>query len=283
MKNSFLKLRVLLISVFLVFIDCKNDDDSPPLPTGRTKSFAVISTDLSDIEGTVEFVENDNNSTDINFNLQNASADFNNPIYLRRKTAFQGGGIAAALGNLDGVTGKSSFNISKLADGQNITYDQLLSYDGYIAIELNGDVSGELAASAHIGPNELTGNKVTYTMLFTEDFSYSGQATFAERVNGTSSLIVSLLDSNTNASYPSHMHSSEQESNNSILLTLSSVESKFKGHGFSEISVLEDGVPIMYNDLLELNASIDIHDFDDPSKVISSGGIGSNPNAIVQN
>ena len=282
MKNLSLKFRAILICVLVIFVDCKKDDNSPPMPTGRTKSYAIISTDLSNIEGTVEFVENDNSSTTINFTLQNTSASVNNPIYLRRKTAFQGGDIAVVVGNLDGSTGKSSFNISKLADGQGLTYDQLLVFDGYFAIELNDDNSGKLAASSHIGPNELTGNKVTYAMSFTEDFSYSGQATFAERVNGSSSLLVSLLASNANATYPSHIHSNEVESDNDILLILSPVESKFEGHGFSEISEL-DGSTVMYNDLLELNASIDIHDFNDSTKVIASGGIGSNPNAILQN
>lgn len=282
MKNPSLKFRVILICLSVIFVDCKKGDSSLPVPTGRTKSYTVLSTDLSNIEGTVEFVENENNSTTINFILQNTSASFNNPIYLRRKTAFQGGGIAAILGNLDGSTGKSSFNISKLADGQELTYDQLLLFDGYFAIELNDDNSGILAATSHIGPNELTGNKVTYSMLFAEDFSFSGQATFAERVNGSSSLLVSLLGSNANASYPSHIHSNEAESDSTILLSLSSVESMFEGHGFSEISEL-DGAPITYSDLLEVNATIDIHDFNDPTKVIASGGFGSNPNAILQN
>lgn len=280
MIKPFLKFRFIFICVLVIFVNCKNDDNSLTVPTGMTKSYKVISTDLSNIEGTVEFVENDNNSTTINFTLQNTSDSFNNPIYLRRKTAYQGGDLAAIMGNLDGRTGKSSFTISKLADGQGLTYNQLLVFDGYFAIELD-DNSGKLAASAHIGPNELTGKKMTYSMSFTDDFSYSGQATFAERVNGSSSLLVSLLESNENAAYPSHIHSNEEESDNIILLNLSSVESKFKGHGFSEISDL-NGSPIIYSDLLELNASIDIHDFNDSTKVIASGGIGSNPNAIVQ-
>lgn len=282
MKNPSFLFRVILICVLVIFVDCKKGETSLLVPTGRTKIYTVLSTDLSNIEGTVEFVENDNNSTTINFNLQNTSTSFNNPIYLRRKTAYQGGGIAAILGDLDGRTGKSSFNISKLADDQKLTYDQLLQFDGYFAIELNDDNSGKLAASAHIGPNELTGNKVTYSMLFTEDSSYSGQATFSERANGSSSLIVSLLGSNANATYPSHIHRNDEGSDNTILLSLSPVESTFKGHGFSEISEI-DGSPIMYNDLLELNATIDIHDSNDTIIVIASGGIGSNPNTILQN
>jgi hypothetical protein len=68
------------------------------------------------------------------------------------------GGIAFTFNPVNGDTGISKTNVSKLNDGAAFGYDQVLTYDGYInfhsATELN-----VLVAQGDIGQNELTGKK----------------------------------------------------------------------------------------------------------------------------
>jgi DNA-binding Xre family transcriptional regulator len=58
---------------------------------------------------------------------------------------------------VNGDTGISKTNVSKLNDGAAFGYDQVLTYDGYInfhKVRLN-----VLVAQGDIGQNELTGKK----------------------------------------------------------------------------------------------------------------------------
>lgn len=274
-----IKLSFLII-LALIVVQCSKDSEAPAIPTGRTKTYTIRNTDLSDITGSVTFIENDNNSTTIDISLFNTAVGVDNVIDLRRETANIGGGIAANLNPLNGSTGASSTLISKLNDGQKITYDQLLGFSGYIAIGVSNQNTGELAAFSDIGPNEPTGKKVTYALFSPLDDTQNGLAIFEERKKGTSSVTVNFFDFESNGSYPVYIKDAEINSSNAILIEISPVKGKLNGNSFSELSEI-NGATITFEDLLQLNATLEVYSDLDSDLVEASGGIGSNPKAQI--
>lgn len=276
-SNAFRLIFLLFFSAAIT--QCSKTEEEPPTPTGLTKTYTVRNTNLSEITGAITFIENVNSTTTIECNLQNTIASVNNVLYLRRGTANIGGGLAAVLNAIDGLTGKSTTVISKLNDGQKITYDDLLNFSGYIAIGVSGQNTGELAAHSDIGPNEFTGNQIVYQLLSPMDGNFKGLATFEERKKGTAALKIALQEYGLNNLYPAKLRSTEEGNDTEILLEFPPVDGKFKGNSFSEFTEITSG-PITYQEMLQLNATIEVYN-ENSASVIAIGGIGVNPQVRI--
>jgi hypothetical protein len=72
-------------------------------------------------------------------------------------SAAKGGGIAFTFNPVNGDTGISKTNVSKLNDGTAFGYDQVLTYD--INFHKSATELNVLVAQGDIGQNELTGKK----------------------------------------------------------------------------------------------------------------------------
>jgi len=68
------------------------------------------------------------------------------------------------LTDVNGATGKSLTNVSKLNSGTAITYDQLLDFNGYLNVHESEANLGALIAQGDIGQNQLTGDSKVYTL-----------------------------------------------------------------------------------------------------------------------
>lgn len=274
-------IKISSLTILTVFsTQCSKMEEIPPVPTGQTKSYTIRNTDLSDITGTVTFIENDNNTTTIDLKLINTISNVDNVIYLRRGTANIGGGLAAILNPLNGSTGISNTTIATLNDGQKITYGQLIDFEGYIDIGLTNQNTGEIAAYCDIGPNEFTGKKVSYALLSPLDESQNGLAIFEERKKGTSAITINIFDFEPNGIYPVNIKNADTNATTTDLIELPPVKGKSKGNSFSELTEIS-GVVITYEQLLQLNATIEVNSSLSPSTVVSAGGIGSNPKALI--
>ncbi|MDF4221117.1 hypothetical protein PXC01_05920 [Maribacter sp. M208] len=275
-KNIFFKRHLLLILLTFSLLNCSKDDDPPATPTGKNKEYNVLNTNFSDLNGTINFAENTNGSTTILVQLNNTFKGIDNPVRLRRNTANIGGGIALELNEIQGENGKSSTTISKLANGTIISYNELSEFDGYLAIEDSS--TGVLVAYADLGPNERTGNSITYN-LFSPEGAINGLALFEERKKGTTSLTINVFDINQNTELPSSLHILRENISPEVeTYNLNSITSELNGYSFNEIKELNN-TTISYSELLNLNGQIQILDATDTNKIISSGGIGINENA----
>jgi len=264
---------------FCLFTNCSSDDDTPVTPTGANKSYELLSTNLSDLTGQVTFIENTNGSTTISIELDNTVDGINNAVRLRRNTANIGGGIAVNLNDINGNTGTSETTISKLDNGQEISYEELSEFTGYLSIEGKGDNTGEFYAYTDLGFNVLTGTKTTYN-LFGPDGSINGLAVFEERKKGTAALTVNIFQISNDTDLPTSLHLTLENNIEEINHPLNSVKSKQNGFSFNEITEI-NAVPITYENLLKLDGYIEITDINDAMIILSSGGIGSNENAVI--
>ena len=259
--------------VFFLIANCSKDDAPPPTPTGQSKQYIIFNTNLSDITGTVDFIENTNGSTTISLKLNNSIEGYNNPVRLRRKTANIGGGIAVNLKSLNGENGISNTTLTKLENGESISYDQLAEFNGYIAIEGENENEGALLAYTDLGPNELTGEKVTYN-LYSPDGDFNGLATIEERKKGTAALMIGLLETDTESELPCALYILQESSDEEYVHQLSPITSESKGFSFNELTEI-DGVATTYKEILELDAYIEVSDPIKTTSFKAKGAIGS--------
>jgi hypothetical protein len=77
----------------------------------------------------------------------------------------EGGGIAFTFKPVNGDTGISATNVSKLNDNTTVFgYDQVIAYNGYINFHKSATELNVLVAQGDIGQNELTGISKAYSL-----------------------------------------------------------------------------------------------------------------------
>lgn len=259
-----------------ILTSCSTAEETPIIPTGVTKSYDLLNTNSSDLNGEVTFKENTNGSTTITVILNNTVDGINNAVKLRRNTANIGGGIVVHLNDIDATTGKSETTLAKLDNGEAISYDELSEFLGYLSIEGKDFNTGEFYAYADLGPNVLTGAKTVYN-LFSPDLSINGLAVFEERKKGTAALTVNIFEINDNTELPTSLYIIQDSNPQEIIHPLNTIKSRHNGYSFNETSHL-NGDSIQYNDFLKLNGYIQITDSNNKLNILSKGVIGTNEN-----
>ena len=265
---------IFFLPIFFLIVNCSKEDTPPPTPTGQSKQYTIFNTNLSDLIGTVDFIENTNGSTTIYLKLNNSTKGNNNPVRLRRKTANIGGGIAVNLQSVNGENGTSNTTLTKLENGESISYEQLAEFNGYIAIEGENENEGALLAYTDLGPNELTGEKVTYN-LYSPDGVFNGLATLEERKKGTAALMIGLLEIDNESELLCTLNILQENSEEEYVHQLSSITSESNGFSFNELTEI-NGVAITYEEILEINGYIEVGDPNNTISFKAKGGIGSN-------
>jgi hypothetical protein len=130
----------LLLFTFMT-ISCKKDDEPAAL---RTKVY-TLETVAAGVGGTVTFTEVNSTSTTVTVTLTGAPAGGAHPAHIHDGVKGSGGGIAFGLTTI--VDSKSTTTVAK-------SYDQLLSYNGYVNVHLSADDLGTIVATTNIGSNE---------------------------------------------------------------------------------------------------------------------------------
>ena len=132
----------------------------------------------------------------------NTPAGGQHPAHIHFNTAAEGGSIALTLGPVDGNTGTSSVTITALDDGTAISYDELLSFDGYINVHLSAEELETIVAQGDIGQNALTGVSKMYTLNEKVVPSIDGTVTFYERENGEALSVIELMNTPAEGVHP---------------------------------------------------------------------------------
>lgn len=281
LKQNLKILLLLLITTFL--ISCGDDDDTgyntsadEPQPTGNTKVYNLGSVADASIQGTATFLELNDNSITLELDLQNTPSGGEHPAHIHFNTVAETGGVAVSLTPVDGSTGKSSTNFSSLDDGSPITYDEILGFDGYINVHLSASDLSTLVAQGDIGQNELTGVTKTYNLNEADVAGISGTAEFAERVNGTTLVTISLNGTQTGNSHPAHIHQNDVATGGNIIAGLNPISGD-TGISETQISELVGGDAVSFDDFLTIDAYINVHLSDtEMNTIVSEGNIGAN-------
>jgi hypothetical protein len=283
--TSEIYLRVIILLLIGIFAFSCSDDDgggpSGPNFTGNTEEYELFSRSDPGISGKVTFAERDDGITVITIELNGTSAGGDHPSHIHANSAAEGGGIAVDLNNVDGATGISETEISMLNDGSGVSYNDLINFDGYLNVHLSTSDLGTLMAQGDIGQNELTGTSEQYPIGARSDPGISGMAIISERVNGESLVTITLQGTDVVGDHPAHIHANTAAEGGGILVDLTNVNGA-SGNSATSISMLNDGTPITYSEMVEINGYINIHlSIGELSTLVGQGDIGQN--ALTEN
>jgi hypothetical protein len=158
MKYFFLSL------IFFAFISCKNDEptesdnnaqnEEQAELTGESVVYDLFSaTDFNHV-GTITFSERVDLSIQVTIQLQGPIVNQEYPAHLHYGSYVEDADLAAYFKPVDATTGTSISELSVLGDLTEITYRDLLNFDGHVKIHLDDEVQKDvILAYANIGKN----------------------------------------------------------------------------------------------------------------------------------
>ena len=244
---------------------CKKDDSSVKSST----SYNLKTKDVLGVTGKVTFIETSSTSTTIEIVLTNAPSG-THPASLYMNSEVESGTAIIVLNPVD-QTGKSSSLVT------NMSYNQLIAYDGNVKVLKSGSETNVILAQGDIGGNVLTTINKTYTLDTIGALGVSGSALFEKRVNGNTLVTVSLTGIINGEVYPAtiNLGSITTLGGGPVVKTLTSVEGT-KGKSFTNIRKLDSDINITYADWLVYVGYINIYQVAIiPGNIICHGNIGT--------
>jgi len=246
--------------------------------TMTSKTYALGSVDVPGIMGEATFTKRVNGTTLIEVMLENTPANGMHPGHIHMNTAAEGGAIALSLTPVNGATGMSKTQAGMLDNGDMITYDELLNFDGYINIHKSADDLATLVAQGDIGQNELTGEMMSYNLNTVAGSGVMGDAIFYERMNGEALLVIELMGTMAGDMHPAHIHMGDVNNPGAIAVSLNQVMGD-TGISKTNIAMKDDNAVFGYDDALTFDGYINIHkSMADLATIVAQGNIGSNSN-----
>ena len=146
MKSS---LSLLALTLVLIFSGCGKDDVAEAVIL-KSVEYQIYDVSNSGVSGTVTFTQEDNGSTHVLIELAGGYTA-NNPAFIRFNSAAEGGSVAITLKVCE--CSISNTTITKLDNGNSITYEGLLALNGHVTIHANSDNNSAILAVADIGAN----------------------------------------------------------------------------------------------------------------------------------
>jgi hypothetical protein len=246
--------------------------------TGEEIVYQLDSVAVPNIKGTATFQERSNGSALVTIQLQNTPADGTHPAHIHANTAAEGGAIAISLNPVNGATGLSQTEVSAYDDGTEVSYADLLEYDGYINVHLSAAELGIIVAQGDIGSNALTGESVVYALNAVDGsgVNVSGTATFAEREDGTALVTIVVRGTPAGGDHPAHIHYNSAEEGGAIAISLTNVDGD-TGISKTSVMALDNNIEITYEELIAFDGYINVHlSPENLGTIVSQGDIGAN-------
>ncbi len=170
--------------------------------TGDSQEYVLSEVGDSGISGTATFSKRVSGETLVVINLTGDPEDSNHPTHIHTGSAQNPGGIAIDLNNVR--NGFSRTNVAEFNNGTAITYEELISYAGYINVhKAQGDL-GTIVTQGNIGSSVGSTGGVSYDVTNTgmSAYSFSGGS-----LSSASNPNISLKRGNTyvfNVNAPGH-------------------------------------------------------------------------------
>lgn len=244
--------------------------------TGESETYPLDSIADPDIKGEAVFYQRNNGTTLVEVTLEGTPAGGMHPAAIRANTAAEGGDIVIALNPVDGTTGVSLTQVGAFDDGNDVTYGELLGYDGYVDVRLSEVNPETIVARGDIGKNALTGESAEYTLVAVGSSGVSGTATFAERNDETTLITIVLTGTQAGGNHPAHIHYNSAAVGGAIAIDLTNVDGA-TGVSKTSVMVTNNNVPIKYEALLAFDGYINVHlSPENLATIVAQGDIGAN-------
>lgn len=130
--------------------------------------------------------------------------------------------------------------------------------------------------------DDFTGNEIIYSLQSGSVYPISGTATFKEKKDGHTLIVVELTGTEGNIQHPVHVHLGDITIPGAEIVALLNPVMGNTGKSETTFTMLADETPISYSQLIELNACIKIHlaaSGPDRDIILAGGNIGSNSDA----
>ena len=134
--------------------------------------------------------------------------------------------------------------------------------------------------------DDFTGNEVIYPLQSGSIYPISGTATFKEKKDGNTSIIIELTGTEGNIEHPVHLHLGNISSLGADVAALLNPVKGSTGKSETTFTMLADETALKYSQLIELDACIKIHlaaSGPDRDIILAGGNIGSADGARMAN
>lgn len=240
--------------------------------TGTSKVYTLMPVADPAVTGTATFAERKGGHSLVTVEIEGTQQGASHPSHIHANTIAEGGGIIIDLKPVDGTTGLARTTVRTYKDGTPVTYEDLLEINGY----LNVHSGSTFVVQGDVGQNELTGDKKEYTLNELNGSGVSGVAIFEKRKNGKAQITLEVQGTADGGEHPAHIHANDAATGGGIVLDLTSVNGA-TGKSVTSANMLRDGTAITYDELLNYNGHINVHE--GPTNLatrIAQGNIGSN-------
>lgn len=122
---------------------------------------------------------------------------------------------------------------------------------------------------------DVTGKNHLYHLKSVSDQQIDGHIKIRERVGGSIQLELALNNANPNQTYLAYIHFNNALEGGGVALTLTPVDGQ-SPTSVTEISSLDSGSPITYEELLQFDGHLNIQLGHDPGMTVASADIGTN-------
>jgi len=279
MKINYKRIWLLMALITVgTLVGCDGDEDEMEItPTSNSKVYILNEASDLPISGDVTFTELSDGSIEATIALTGTPDGGMHPAHIHANTAAEGGDIIVSFNDVDGTTGMSTTIITSLDDGAALTYEELLTIDGYVNVHLSADELGTIVAQGDIGQNELTGTTKVYNLDEKDVDGISGTVTFSERINGEALAEIALMNTIADATHPAHIHNNTAAEGGGIAVSFNPVDGT-TGMSATNIAALDDGTAITFTEILDFDGYVNVHlgPGDELETIVAQGDIGQN-------
>ncbi|MDZ7608525.1 MAG: hypothetical protein U5K79_23735 [Cyclobacteriaceae bacterium] len=126
-----------------------------------------------------------------------------------------------------------------------------------------------------------TGNTKSFNLFSMSSGLIAGSAKFSELDDNTTKVEITLMGLDPSGNHPTHIHNNSGAKGGSIVVSLENV-SGASGKSETIISKTDDGTAITYNQLIDFNGHVNVHESAaNLSSLLAQGDIG--PNELTTN
>lgn len=130
--------------------------------------------------------------------------------------------------------------------------------------------------------SDFTGNETVYDLQAGSTYPISGFATFKEKKDGSTLIVIDLTGTEGSAHHPVHLHLGNISSPDADVAALLTSVAGNTGKSETNVSMLADETSVTYSELIALGACIKVHLAESgPNRdiILAAGNIGSSVNA----
>lgn len=270
------KTFLLLFTLTFLAFSCDDDAESMAILDLDSKTYQLFERSNSGVSGTATFTNRSDGTVLLTLSLNGTPQNGMHPSHIHFNSAAEGGGIAVSLTPVNGATGMSETTITETDNGDPLTYMDFLNFDGYINVHLSANDLATVVAQGDIGQNELTGDSKSYALGEKDVNGIDGTLLLEKRLNGETLATIMLNNTPAGGSHPAHIHANTAAEGGGILFTFNAVDGD-SGMSMSNIANLDDNTSITYEELLDIDAYVNVHlSANELSTIVAQGDIGQN-------